>query len=89
MAGRDPVTDQLQRFGEQSSPSSITTSNGCPVDTITASMTAGPRGTIPLKDFVLIDHLASFDRERIPERVVHAKGAGAFGYFEVLRRYDM
>jgi catalase len=31
----------------------------------------------------LIDHLAHFDRERIPERVVHAKGAGAFGYFEV------
>ena len=32
---------------------------------------------------VLIDELAHFDRERIPERVVHAKGAGAFGYFEV------
>ena len=31
----------------------------------------------------MIDHLAAFDRERIPERVVHAKGAGAFGYFEV------
>lgn len=35
------------------------------------------------KDYTLIDHLAHFDRERIPERVVHAKGAGAFGYFEV------
>ena len=35
------------------------------------------------QDFTLIDHLAAFDRERIPERVVHAKGAGAFGYFEV------
>lgn len=37
------------------------------------------------QDFTLIDHLAHFDRERIPERVVHAKGAGAFGYFEVRR----
>lgn len=37
----------------------------------------------PPKDYTLIDHLAHFDRERIPERVVHAKGAGAFGYFEV------
>lgn len=35
------------------------------------------------QDYTLIDHLAHFDRERIPERVVHAKGAGAFGYFEV------
>lgn len=36
-----------------------------------------------LQDFHLIDKLAHFDRERIPERVVHAKGAGAHGYFEV------
>jgi catalase len=36
-----------------------------------------------LADMHLIDKLAKFDRERIPERVVHAKGAGAFGYFEV------
>ena len=46
-------------------------------------MTAGQRGPIVLQDFNLVDHLAHFDRERIPERVVHAKGAGAFGYFEV------
>ena len=49
----------------------------------TNSMTVGPRGPILLQDHVLIDELAHFDRERIPERVVHAKGAGAFGYFEV------
>ena len=36
-----------------------------------------------LEDVVLIDEMAHFDRERIPERVVHAKGAGAYGYFEV------
>jgi catalase len=46
-------------------------------------LTAGPRGPILLQDSVLVDDLAHFDRERIPERVVHAKGAGAFGYFEV------
>ncbi|TMW58298.1 hypothetical protein Poli38472_011886 [Pythium oligandrum] len=62
-----------------------TTSNGAPLppNGITASATAGPRGPIVLHDFALIDHLAHFDRERIPERVVHAKGSGAFGYFEV------
>ena len=49
----------------------------------TNSMTVGSRGPILLQDHVLVDELAHFDRERIPERVVHAKGAGAFGYFEV------
>jgi hypothetical protein len=45
-------------------------------------LTAGPKGPILLQDTNFIEHLAHFDRERIPERVVHAKGAGAFGYFE-------
>jgi hypothetical protein len=43
----------------------------------------GKYGPLLLQDFHLIDKLAHFDRERIPERVVHAKGAGAHGYFEV------
>ncbi|EGZ04761.1 hypothetical protein PHYSODRAFT_342954 [Phytophthora sojae] len=66
-------------------PPVATTSNGAPLPPsgLTASATAGPRGPIVLQDFALLDHLAHFDRERIPERVVHAKGAGAFGYFEV------
>jgi catalase len=46
-------------------------------------MSAGPRGPVLLQDVTLIDKLAKFDRERIPERVAHAKGAGAHGYFEV------
>lgn len=46
-------------------------------------MTVGYHGPILLQDYNLIDELAHFTRERIPERVVHAKGAGAFGYFEV------
>jgi len=49
----------------------------------TNSVTAGRRGPLLLQDTVLIDELAHFDRERIPERVVHAKGAGAFGHFVV------
>ena len=51
------------------------------------SITVGPRGPILLQDHVLLEELAHFDRERIPERVVHAKGAGAFGYFEVRTKY--
>lgn len=47
------------------------------------SLTVGRFGPVLLEDVVLIDELSHFDRERIPERVVHAKGAGAFGYFVV------
>jgi catalase len=61
----------------------LTTSNGAPVDNNQNSMTAGPKGPILIQDFTLIDKLASFDRERIPERVVHAKGSGAHGVLEV------
>jgi len=61
----------------------LTTSWGAPVDDNQNSITAGPFGPILLQDTHLIDKLAHFDRERIPERVVHAKGAGAHGYFEV------
>jgi catalase len=61
----------------------ITTSQGAPVDDNQNSLTAGPRGPIVLTDFTLIDKLAHFARERIPERVVHAKGAGAHGVLEV------
>lgn len=55
---------------------SATTSAGAPIGFKTASLTAGPRGPILLQDHVLVDETAHFDRERIPERVVHAKGAG-------------
>ncbi|KAF3345799.1 hypothetical protein VdG2_06035 [Verticillium dahliae VDG2] len=60
-----------------------TTSNGAPVANPTAFQRVGHMGPLLLQDFHLIDLLAHFDRERIPERVVHAKGAGAYGYFEV------
>ena len=61
----------------------LTTGFGMPVDNDLNSVTAGARGPLLIQDVHLIDKLAHFDRERIPERVVHAKGAGAHGYFEV------
>ncbi|CAN6674777.1 peroxisomal catalase A [Trichomonascus vanleenenianus] len=60
-----------------------TTSNGCPVRDPNAMLKIGKFGPNLLQDHHLIDLLAHFDRERIPERVVHAKGSGAHGYFEV------
>ncbi|CAK7264004.1 catalase A [Sporothrix epigloea] len=59
-----------------------TTTNGCPVDDPKKYQRVG-NGPLLLQDFHLIDLLANFDRERIPERVVHAKGAGAYGEFEL------
>jgi len=47
-----------------------------PVPDVTSSLTVGPRGPMLLQDVVFLEVMARFDRERIPERVVHAKGAG-------------
>ena len=63
----------------------LTTNQGVPVADNQNSLTAGQRGPVLLQDIHLIEKLAHFDRERIPERVVHAKGAGAHGYFQVYK----
>jgi catalase len=61
----------------------LTGAFGRPVANDLNSKTAGPRGPVLMQDVHLLEKLAHFDRERIPERVVHAKGAGAYGHFEV------
>ncbi len=63
----------------------LTTENGAPVSDNQQSQTAGPQGPVLLQDHHLLEKLARFDRERIPERVVHARGSGAHGYFELTR----
>jgi len=68
----------------------LTTGFGAPVGDDQNTLTAGIPGPALVQDVHLVEKLAHFDRERIPERVVHAKGAGAHGYFEVthdLTRY--
>ena len=54
----------------------LTTGGGHPVGDKLNQQTAGPRGPLLVQDVVFTDEMAHFDRERIPERVVHAKGAG-------------
>ncbi|HWI47354.1 MAG TPA: catalase, partial [Rummeliibacillus sp.] len=61
----------------------LTTAAGAPVVSNTNSMTAGIRGPVLLQDVWLIEKLANFNREVIPERRMHAKGSGAFGTFTV------
>src|SRR5580693_6735898 len=86
---------QLQKLGDQimaehngsngnkSSAPRLTTNQGRPVGDNQNSVTAGRRGPITLDDFQLFEKMAQFNRERIPERVVHAKGSGAHGHFLV------
>lgn len=61
----------------------LTLSNGAPYFEHQDSQTVGPRGPVLLQDFILQENLAHFVRERIPERIVHAKGTGAYGTFTV------
>src|SRR5438552_1753034 len=66
-----------------STPNILTTASGAPVADDQNALSAGPRGPLLLQDFHLIEKLQHFSRERIPERVVHAKGSGAYGTFTV------
>ena len=81
---REPSDEVFARF-KQNHPRRqvITTSNGAPIGNKSTVLTVGPRGPMLMQDVVYMDEMAHFDRERIPERVVHAKGGGAHGYFEV------
>jgi catalase len=84
--------DHVGEGGElhQTSKLVLTTNQGIPVSDDQNSLRAGPRGPTLLEDFVLREKITHFDHERIPERIVHARGTGAHGYFELdesLSRY--
>ncbi len=64
-------------------PPLTTTDAGIPAPSDEYSLSVGPNGPLLLQDHYLIQKMAQFNRERVPERVVHAKGTGAYGYFEV------
>jgi catalase len=66
----------------QRSEQILTTNHGVPVSDNQNSLKAGARGPTLLEDFVLREKIFHFDHERIPERIVHARGSGAHGYFE-------
>ena len=66
----------------------LTTGFGAPVYNTSNSLTLGPDGPVLLEDGDFTEKMAHFDRERIPERVVHAKGCGAFGYFQLYQSME-
>lgn len=68
----------------------LTTNQGTPISDNQNSLKANPRGPVLLEDFVLREKITHFDHERIPERIVHARGTGVHGFFELtssLRQY--
>ena len=69
--------------GQKGEQEVLTTNSGAPIGDNTNSLTAGVRGPVLMEDFRLLEKLGQFDREKIPERIVHARGAAAFGEFEV------
>ena len=71
-----------QVVGEAGDGTRLTTQQGTPIADDQNTLTAGPRGPQLLEDFVMREKIFHFDHERIPERVVHARGFGAKGFFE-------
>jgi catalase len=80
--GVNATVAPLESVRADSSGQRLTTNQGVPVADNQNSLKAGPRGPALLKDFILREKITHFDHERIPERIVHARGSGAHGYFE-------
>ena len=74
---------QLEGYHKESKDKALTTRQGLKVNDTNNSLKAGERGPTILEDFLLREKIHNFDHERIPERIVHARGSGAHGYFEL------
>ena len=81
----DPKQDQLEQHREVPDEQFLTTDQGLRINDDQNSLKAGARGPSLLEDFILREKITHFDHERIPERVVHARGAAAHGYFQVYK----
>ena len=80
--GDNKTIGPLDRVRVDSTEPALTTNQGVPVGDNQNSLKAGLRGPTLLEDFILREKITHFDHERIPERIVHARGSAAHGYFE-------
>jgi catalase len=80
--GANKTIAPLDRVRADASKQRLTTNQGVPVGDNQSSLKAGLRGPTLLEDFILREKITHFDHERIPERIVHARGSAAHGYFE-------
>jgi catalase len=79
--GLNATTDTLDRVRVDSSGRALTTNQGVAIADNQNSLKYGVRGPVLLEDFILREKITHFDHERIPERIVHARGSGAHGFF--------
>jgi catalase len=82
IVGTNPLTGSLDRVRVDSGGQALTTNQGVAIADNQNSLKAGLRGPTLLEDFILREKITHFDHERIPERIVHARGSAAHGYFE-------
>ena len=86
--GQNPTTAPLDRVRVDSTARRLTTNQGVPIADNQNSLKAGLRGPTLLEDFILREKITHFDHERIPERIVHARGSAAHGYFECTKSLE-
>src|SRR5580704_19250916 len=79
----DQIAIEEQMSDQHAKPPITTTNAGAPAPSDEHALTVGPGGPVLLQDAYLNEKLAHFVRERVPDRVYHVKGSGAFGHFEV------
>ena len=79
----DAKIEQLSQYKSDGSNQPLTTNQGLKINDNQNSLKAGERGPTLLEDFIMREKITHFDHERIPERIVHARGVAAHGYFEV------
>jgi len=80
--GQNPAAGPLDRVRVDATDRALTTNQGVPIGDNQSSLKAGLRGPTLLEDFILREKITHFDHERIPERIVHARGSAAHGFFE-------
>src|SRR5947209_19799957 len=81
MSDRDPKLEDLNRDRVGHDGKHLTTDQGVRVEHTDDTLSAGERGPTLIEDFHFREKLTRFDHERIPERIVHARGSGAYGVF--------
>ncbi|SDR79443.1 catalase [Gillisia sp. Hel1_33_143] len=80
--------EEMQQNVSDPKGTTMTTNQGLKVNNTNNSLKAGERGATLLEDFILREKITHFDHERIPERIVHARGSGAHGYFELYKSQE-
>ncbi|MCP9200501.1 catalase [Gramella sp. GC03-9] len=85
---KDAKEKDLEKNTSNAEGKTMTTNQGVKVNDTNNSLKAGERGASLLEDFILREKITHFDHERIPERIVHARGSGAHGYFELYENQE-